>query len=60
MRNTETELFENLIETLGKNFFFFQKDLFGAGRRGLFEGSRKIFKQSPSPHSKRDHRQIMK
>ena len=45
---------------LGKNIIFFQKDLFGAGRRGLFEGSRKIFKQSPSPHSKRDHRQIMK
>lgn len=45
---------------LGKKYYFFQKDLFGAGRRGQFEGSRKIFKQSPSPHSKRDHRQIMK
>ena len=52
MRKTETELFENLIETLGKKIIFFQKHLFGAGRRGLFEGSRKIFKQGPSPHFK--------
>ena len=35
---------------LGKKFYFFQKDLSGAGRRGLFEGSRKIFK---SPLQKR-------
>ena len=53
MRNTETELFENFIETLRKKISFFPKWIcLDLGGGGLYEGSRKVCKQSPSPHFK--------